>query len=282
MVNIDTLTHKEFQALPLVVEGESKEVRYAGNGLVVIRLKPTIYSYTQNRTGIITGSDTARLKVIQKILPVLRAANIEHTYQHVNDRWILSELVLQPVTDENPIPFRPSDLSAKQLSMLPKAPPIEVIGKVRHTGTSKHRYYRMSSYLTRQGNQIQPDQLYSETVIRFDWRNPMRHPTTNERLADEVLCDQMADWFIDVSAARQTANRAFEVLQRYFAACALDLWDICFFIDESGTKLFGEVSPDCMRIRAKNRGAMDKDIWRAGGSSKEVLKKWQQVQEMLQ
>ncbi len=282
MINITHLTQQQFKALPLVIEGESKEVRYVGDGLVVIKLKPTIYSYTHNRTGRIGGSDTLRLKAIQKILPILKAHNIHHSYREVNDDWILSQLVLQPCQNDQELPFRPNDMSASDIAQLPVAPPIEVIAKYRHTGTSKHRYYAMDTYPTRFNDTIQPDRPYPETLIRFDWRNPMHHPQTRDRLADEVLSEQMADWYIDTCAARKLAAKTFAVLGQYFQASGLDLWDICFFISQDGSTLFGEISPDCMRVRTTDNSPMDKDIWRAGGSSKEIVTKWQTMIQMLQ
>ncbi len=272
-MNVDTLTTEQFKKLPLVVEGESKEVRYAGKGLVVIRLKPTVYSFTHNRTGIIPGSDATRLLAIKLLLPVLHEAGIHHSYKAINDKWILSTLVLQPFT-KGTDPFRPTDLTDAEMAVLPVAPPIEVVAKAVHSGTPKHRYYRFSDYPTRVGTHIDADTTYPNHVIRFDWRNPMRDKDGN-RLADEVLSEQMADWFIDVPAAAQTAQTAFQALRKFIAKKGLDLWDICFFISQDGKTMFGEVSPDCLRVRSATQESLDKDVWRAGGSSDQVLTKWQ-------
>ena len=178
-MNIDNLTMREFRQLPLVAEGESKEVRYCGNGRVVIRLKPTIYSYTHNRAGIIPGSDILRLRSIRVLLPVLQAAGVSHSYLKVNDRWILSDLVLQPITGKEIPPFRPSDLSAARIATLAVAPPVEVVVKRIHSGTPKHRYYQLDRYKVRTSHPLFPkaplvvDKPYPETVFRFDWRKPL-------------------------------------------------------------------------------------------------------------
>ncbi len=285
-MKLDTLTLKEFRKLPLVVEGESKEVRYCGNGQVVIRLKPTIYSYTHNRSGIIEGSDKLRLQSIKALLPVLRSAGIRHSYIDVNDFWILSTLVLQPVTNSNPKPFRPDDLSPEQLDQLPIAPPVEVVVKRVHSGTPKHRYYQFDDYGVRAshpqfpGAALQIDGPYPEALVRFDWRNPMVDGN-GQRLADEVLPEPMADWFIDVNQAKQTAMKTFNALDSFFGQRQLELWDICFFISEDGRVMFGEVSPDCLRVRAGDGSSLDKDIWRGGGSSETVLKKWQEFTNLV-
>lgn len=280
-MNIDTLTLKQFRALPLVVEGESKEVRYAGNGEVIIRLKPTVYSYTYNRGGEIPGSDVARLQAIQALLPVLHTAGIMHSYLEVNDRWIRSQLVLQPTVSGDAAPFIPDDISPKRLAKLPRATPLEVIVKARHSGTPKHRYYRFSDYPTITDEHVQPDEPYPNPIVRFDWRNPLvDHEGT--RLADEVLPETMAEWFCDVKSTKSMATKAFEALSHHLALHGLDLWDICFFIAADGKTMFGEVSPDCLRVRASNGAALDKDVWRAGGSSEHVLEKWQQFVQLLE
>lgn len=273
-MNIATLTIETFKTMPLVVEGESKEVRYCGNGEVIIRLKPTVYSYTHNRAGVIPGTDTLRLRAIAALLPIMQNAGVRHTYLEVNDHWIRSRLVLQPATTTNPLPFRPDDLSLAETQSFPIAPPVEVVVKKVHGGTPKHRYYRFSEYPTRDGSHIHPERHYPQPFVRFDWRNPM-HDNNGERLADEVLPEPMADWFIDVSAAQQTALTAFNVLSEHLRARGLDLWDICFFITNDGKTLFGEVSPDGLRVRAADGVALDKDVWRSGGSSAVVKDKWQ-------
>ena len=78
-MNIDNLTEEEFNSLPLVTEGESKIVRNAGNGLCVIKLKPTIYSFTANRAGIVPGSDFLRLQASKKLIKVLKENGINHS-----------------------------------------------------------------------------------------------------------------------------------------------------------------------------------------------------------
>jgi phosphoribosylaminoimidazole-succinocarboxamide synthase len=285
-MNINQLSHEQFKELPLVIEGESKEVRYAGGGEVVIRLKPTIYSYTHNRGGVIEGSDKARLQSIQALLPVLREAGIEHTYKQVNDSWILSKLVLQPEKAQEPAPFIPADLSAEEIEALPKAPPVEVVVKKVHSGTPKHRYYEFNEYRVRATHpllanaEITNEQPYPETLVRFDWRNPLTNDK-GERLADEVLPEPMAEWFIDVENSKQTAKLAFDALDRFLQKRQLELWDICFFIAEDGRTMFGEVSPDCLRVRAADGSALDKDVWRSGGSSSKVLEKWQAFSDLV-
>lgn len=323
MVDINTLTEKEFKKMPLVVEGESKEVRYAGKGLVVIRYKPTIYSFKANRCGVVEGSDVLRLRATKIFLDVLREAGVKHAYHEVNDSWVLADLILQPVTRHDPKPFRPNDLSEEEIQKLAVAPPIEVVIKCMHSGTSKHRYFGMAGFSIRGSHpfysdvKIQDDKAYPQTMVRFDWRNPLydrkkRGPKNlilkkiydavwpkifdrflsgiNEldflnpngnRLADEILAENIADWFIDVKQATQTALAVDSALEDFLNEKDIVHYDLCLFITEDGKTVFGEVSQDCGRYRHYELGSLDKDVWRAGGSSKDVLAKWQLLLDLI-
>src|SRR6185369_15506851 len=96
MVDIEILSDAEFDALPLVIEGESKIVRSAGNGQAIIKFKPTIYSFTANRAGVVPGSDLLRLRASSIFIEALRAGGIKHAYQKINDRFVLSDLIVDP------------------------------------------------------------------------------------------------------------------------------------------------------------------------------------------
>lgn len=256
---IERLTDKEFESMPLVVEGESKVVRDAGDGLAVIRYKPTIYSFTHGRTGVVLGSDVLRLRAVRALI---HGAGLEHAYLDVSDRYVLSRLIRRP-------------------------PPIEVVVKAFHMGTSKHRYVGMAGRPVRDGHpcagfSFEEDGRYPNVVVRFDWRNPMHHPTNGKLLADEVLGEDHADWFIDVAKARETALNCYQALTRFLGPRGIILCDICFFITEDGATVFGEVSQDCGRFRHHDMGSLDKDVWRAGGSSEQVLEKWRLILGLIE
>lgn len=286
-VNIDTLTNEEFKTLPLVIEGESKEVRYAGNCLVVIRFKPTIYSFTANRCGVVEGSDVLRLRASKIFTEVLKRTGIQHAYQEINDRFVLADLMLQPRTEQNPNPFRPSDWPADQ-EQYPHfvAPPIEVVVKRMHSGTSKHRYFGMAGCQVRKKHGLyedfvfQNDEPYPNAIVRFDWRNPLLDDKGN-RLADEILPDSMADWHINTAGARLTAMRVYDALSDFLNEKNIVCYDLCLFISQLGDLVFGEISQDCGRFRHFDLGSLDKDVWRAGGSSDVVLAKWQTLLDLI-
>lgn len=257
----ETFTDRDFSALPLIVEGESKIVRDAGDGKVVIKFKPTIYSFTSNRCGVVYGSDVLRLRATKILVDVLKIADIHHAYQEVNDRFVLADKI------ENP-------------------PPIEVIVKQFHSGTSKHRYYGMNNTQVRKSNplyyemKIQNEQAYPKLIVRFDWRNPFQDANGN-KLADEILCEDMADWYIDVKEAKKTALRTYSALSDFLASKDIVCYDLCLFITADGKCVFGELSQDCGRFRHFDLGSLDKDVWRSGGSSEKVLEKWKLFLDLI-
>jgi phosphoribosylaminoimidazole-succinocarboxamide synthase len=287
VLDIRALSHVDFARLPLVVEGESKEVRYAGNGLVVIAFKPTIYSFSANRAGIVEGSAALRLRASAVFKDVLSTAGIQHNYRAISDRWVLADLVLQPVSARDPLPFRPDDLDAAALANLATAPPIEVVIKRMHSGTSKHRYRGMAGCQVRlrhplyAGYKFADDDAYPQAIVRFDWRNPLRDDHGN-RLQDEILPDTVADWYMDTGKARQTALGVYEVLSNFLERRDIVCYDLCLFITEDGGTVFGEISQDCGRFRHFDLGSLDKDVWRSGGSSTDVLNKWKLLLDFIE
>lgn len=253
-MNTTTLNSESFERLPLLTRGDSKEIRLLDEHTVAIRLLPTVYSYTHNRAATLPGTDALRLRACQAFCKVLRDVGIDHAYETIGPEFIIARRVTPP--------------------------PIEVVVKARHVGTPKHRYRRMgdhpvrSSHPTCAGRHIQPGQRYPERWVRFDWRHPLRCPDTGERLCDEPLPEALADYWIDVSRARQTALQSFDALSAFLHTRDIELVDICFFITEDGLTHFGELSPDCARLRTLSGDAMDKDVFRFGGSSEQVIQKY--------
>ena len=233
----------------ILIRGESKEVVRIGQGLVEIRFLPTVYSFSANRSGVIPGTAEIRVRSSQILTGILAKAGISHAYESFSaDRVIAREVV---------------------------PPPIEVVVKGRHVGTPKHRYYGLSDWPTRTGKSIGVGERYSSPHVRFDWRNPQKHPETGERLADEVLHEDLADEFINVRKARITAFRCWTALSSALDKVGIELVDICLFIDVTGEIVFGELSPDCSRFRYEGK-ELDKDVWRQGKTAELVLKRWRE------
>lgn len=260
-VEFDKLTLDEFRKLPLFIEGESKEIRLLNDEIGIIYFKPTIYSFTANRTGVVEGSNIPRVKVSSVLCEVLKKHGINHAYIDYADEFVITHIV--------------------------KNPNIEIVVKANHTGTSKHRYYGMNQMTVREshplyaGMPIKDMDAYPVPIVRFDWRNPFQHPETKVPLADEVLGEEQADWFIDVKEARKTASLTFSVLQDFLNDKDIMVYDLCLFITEDGKTVYGEISPDCGRYRHYDLGSLDKDVWRSGGSSKDVLDKWNLLYDMI-
>lgn len=260
-VEFEHLTLDIFRKLPLFVEGESKEIRLLNDNIGVIYFKPTIYSFTSNRTGIVEGSNIPRINVSKVLCELLKENGINHSYIDYYGEFVITHIV--------------------------NAPNIEVVVKANHTGTSKHRYFGMNKSKVRDshpyysGMIIEDMQPYPEPIVRFDWRNPFCHPVTKIQLADEVLCDAQADLFIDTKEARKTALKTFNVLSDFLQTKNIVIYDLCLFISEDGKTVFGEISPDCGRYRHYDLGSLDKDVWRAGGSSKDVLEKWNLLHQLI-
>ena len=260
-VNFKDMTLEQFRTLPLYVEGESKEIRLLNDEVGIIYFKPTIYSFTHNRTGIVEGSNIPRVKACSILCELLKENGINHSYIDYADEFVITHIV--------------------------KNPNIEIVVKSNHTGTSKHRYFGMHGSTVREshpyfgGMSIKNMESYPHPIVRFDWRNPFWHPDTHEMLADEVLCEEQADWYIDVKEAKKTARKAFAVLQDFMNSKDIMIYDLCMFISEDGKTVYGEISPDCGRYRHYDLGSLDKDVWRAGGSSTDVLAKWNLLYEMI-
>ncbi|WQJ53536.1 MAG: hypothetical protein [Wendovervirus sonii] len=257
-----SIDFETFRKMPLVVEGESKEIRALDDDFCIIYFKPTIYSFTSNRTGVVEGSNIPRVHCSQVLCELLKENGIDHAYLDYGDEFVLARIIKD-------------------------APNIEVVVKANHTGTSKHRYFGMNGSKVRKshpyyaGMEIKDMEPYPEAIVRFDWRNPFWEPETHKMLADEVLGDAQADFFIDVKEARKTAAKTFQVISDYLSDHDIVCYDLCLFISEDGKTVYGEISPDCGRYRHFDLGSLDKDVWRAGGSSEQVLEKWNLLHEMI-
>lgn len=235
-----------FDDLPLLIEGESKVIRVIDDQTVIVRLKPTLFSYSANRAATVEGTDWLRLRISERLWRALEIEGVPSTIVHVGEDYYISRRVA--------------------------APPIEVIVKAAYVGTPKHIYLGLETFPTRHGGYLRPDQRH-EPYVRFDWRNPLPH-------RDECMPDWLADRFIDTDAARHLALRAFKALARVLASCEIELLDICFFITAEGDAMFGEVSPDCMRAKHTSND-LDKDLWRKGKDPEIILRQWRAFLDRL-
>jgi phosphoribosylaminoimidazole-succinocarboxamide synthase len=231
--------NSRFDTLELVREGESKIIRRVDDAILAIRLKPTVYSFTHQRYGEVPGTENLRLKASIVL------------WQRLIDAGI-------------PVPV----VAASENCYLCKevdAPPIEVIVKSFYVGTPKHLYRGLPATRTRHASLIEVGSKH-EPYVRFDWRNPLPDK-------DECLPLWLADQFIDTAKAEPLALKAFDVLSSFLASRGIEIQDICFFIDATGSCIFGEISPDCMRVKYQGSD-LDKDLWRNGKKAGDVLSRW--------
>lgn len=292
-MNYTNLSLPEFQKLPLLIEGESKEIRQhpEDEDKVVIWLKPTIYSFTHNRTGWVEGSNLLRARALKLLVPMLKRGGVDHAYEEINDETGL--IVARKIKPEND-------------------PNVETIIKVYNGGTSYYKYYGLHEHPVRLGHPFCPGETFDKyepfgnPIIRFDWRNPFWHPEKVSRLResnsdlpeevykwpaelrkdimmrDEVLCEDQANFIIDTKRARRTAMLTYVLLREYMARCQIIIYDLCLFITADGKTVYGEINQDCGRFRHLDHGMLDKDVWRSGGSVGDVLSKWKLLCEMLE
>jgi phosphoribosylaminoimidazole-succinocarboxamide synthase len=241
------LWRASFDELPLLAEGESKIVRIIDERRVIVRLKPTLYSYSANRAAVVEGTEKLRLSISRRLWALLESQGVPTTITHVGDDYYISRRV--------------------------DPPPIEVIVKAALIGTPKHVYKGLERFPTRLSTRLLSGERH-EPYVRFDWRNPLPD-------RDECMPLWLADQFIDTKAAEKLALRAFAVLSEFLSDRGIDLLDICFFVSRNGDSLFGEVSPDCMRAKYRLTD-LDKDVWRKGKDADTVRSQWTKFLQLIQ
>lgn len=257
----------DFDNLPLLVRGDSKEIRLLTPRIALAKLLPTVYSYTYNRYGLAPGTDEARTHF---------SAELFRKMADEPGPFHLGSAYLGIVKTANGL------LLAEQVVDVCN---LEVRVKRFHIGSPLHRYLYADSHPTRKdGLPLHRWSRFEEPVVCFDWRNPLQDEE-GTRLADEPLPDDYAAlWIDDIAAAKRLARSAFSWIERKFAQAGLQLVDICFFIDRTGTVLYGEISPDCMRVRdspSADAEAFDKDVWRSGGTPEDVVARYWQLYELV-
>jgi phosphoribosylaminoimidazole-succinocarboxamide synthase len=249
----------DFASLPLLVDGDSKEIRLLTPRVTLARLKPTVYSFTYNRYGTVPGTEDVRARFSAAVFRLMADSP--------GPRHLSSAFLGLVESDVGPL------LAERRVD----AGNLEVRVKRYHIGSPLHRYRFTEDHPTVAGPPLTRWTRFATPVVCFDWR----HPLTDEhgtRLADEPLPDDYAAlWIADAPGAKRLAADTFAWLERLFARSDLQLIDICFFVDRSGTVVFGEISPDCMRVRSTasdDADALDKDRWRSGGEPAELLARY--------
>jgi phosphoribosylaminoimidazole-succinocarboxamide synthase len=242
--------------LPLFCVGNSKELRRtAVPGILIGRFLPTLYSYTSNRAGIVSGTDTLRMAISRIFLRHLHSISINTCYLACSTDYAL---VLEEVV-----------------------PPIEVIVKRALVGTPAHIYHGLFERRDRFDRQFVRGEQHP-IYVRFDYRNPLISET-GDRLRDEMLPLPIADRLIDTEAATKLALRIIAGIDKLLNAVGLQVIDICLFFDDTGNVLCGEISPDNMRIKPLSHDEdFDKDLWRKDRPSEEIIAQWTRLLSRLE
>jgi len=256
-----------FVDLPLLVRGDSKEIRLLTPRIALTRLLPSVYTYTFNRYGEVPGTEIIRARFSAEVFRHMAAFP---GADHLSTAFLgLVEAPCGPLLAEEVI----------------ENSNIEIRVKRYHIGSPLHRYKYTDQHPTAYGgNPLERWSRFESPVVCFDWRHPLKDED-GTRLADEPLPDDYAAvWIEDLAGAKKLARHAFEWLERKFERADLQLVDICFFIDRTGKVLYGEISPDCMRVRSRaaiEGESFDKDIWRSGGKPEEVVDRYRLLHQKV-
>ena len=261
--DINEITEEEYLNFPLIIEGESKIIRQFNKKFQIIKYKPTVHSFKQNRSGIVEGTEIERMLMTKNIIDIFSRFSIKHSYFFIGNKFILN-------------------LTQKNL------PPIEIIIKKCFVGSDYVRYYNLENCLNRFGKPVVNKNKFNEYnkyIVRFDYRNPNFNPETKKPLGDILLCDDLADEFINVEVAKKTVLKIFKILDENFKKINLYFEDVCFMLDVNGDTMYGEVSQDCGRYKYLNNGEivdLDKDVWRNWESFENVREKYKRIREMIE
>ena len=262
---VDEYTQEMFEALPKVIEGESKIIRTFNKRFQIIQYKASVHSHKQQRSGIVEGTDKERMKMTKSIIDIFSRYEIKHSYFFIGENFILNES-LNPEKD---------------------LPPVEIIVKRCFVGSDKVRYYKMEELKNRFGQPVikkEKQNEYQKLLVRFDYRNPNYNPETKQPMGDIPLCDDLADEFINAEVAKKTAKFIFSVLDEHFSKMNLYFEDVCFMLTVEGDVMYGEVSQDCGRykyIHEHKLTDLDKDVWRNWGSFEQVLTQYKMITKIV-
>lgn len=203
-----------FDSLNTFFEGDSRVLKEVDESHLLCRLKPTVFSFVDQGPVTSIGIDKVRTELNALFCKELEVAGIKtSTLKTENDLiWMSKE----------------------------KVPPIEVIVKGALVGSPKHQYVGLDKTITRDGGKLLAGEHHTP-YVRFDWRNPLPKE-------DACMPEELANRFIDVEKAKETALSAFARLRAFCLRHDLDLLDICFFMNEAGDTICAEISTDNTRI----------------------------------
>jgi phosphoribosylaminoimidazole-succinocarboxamide synthase len=283
----------------IYIQGESKIVREYNWRFDIIQYKPSVYSHKQQRSGTIQGSDSERERTTRNLLYLLALENINHTYWCVFNDHILADKIRNPPPVEVCVKRfhigTHKHIYHNMIDMITRSgePLVDELGMYREPIVRFD--WRNPNHLQKKDGCKLLDMPHAQIYV-----NPLRkNGKTDDEieatllsifpdgipLGDYAMPEDLADKFINVINAKKLVTRAFLTLEKHFEAMSIRFKDVCFMPTVEGDKLYGEVSQDCGRYEYMNLNeleSLDKDIWRAGGSSELVLQKWKKLSEIIQ
>ena len=308
------VTDEFFDKLTTRAEGESKLVKQLSSRFDLIRYKPSVYSHKQQRGGHVEGTDLQRQSATLNIMLLLATAGVPHTYWHICNGYILAERLEKAPPVE--VCVKGAHVGTHKHVYFGMQQQFDRFGR-KLVGANDMYIEPIVRFDWRNPNHLQPEpgqrlvdmphtQIHANPLRQNDFSDDQIEQIFKSMfphgvpLGDYAMADDLADRFIDVAKARLLAQKAFQALSEHFLRMNIRFKDVCFMIVQSGDCLFGEVSQDCGRYEAidprveafqqcvteklpwtTDSDSVDKDIWRAGGSSELVLEKWQRLTFLL-
>jgi len=300
------MTSETFNGLPTVAEGESKIVKSYNDRFDLVRYKPSVYSHKRQRGGTVEGTDLERQKTTMNIMLLLAKSGISHTYWCIYNGFILADKIGEAPPVEVCVKgahvgthkhiyhamYSKRDRFGNKLTQSNDMYPEPIV---------RFDWRNPNHILPNDGEEL-IDMKHTQIFV-----NPLRSSGKTEAeikeiliamfpngvpLGDYAMCDSLADRFINVEESRKLVTEAFKTLSLHFAKLNIRFKDVCFMPTIDGDRLYGEVSQDCGRYEAidpsreafqkcvpdeipwkDDSASLDKDVWRAGGSSDLVLEK---------
>jgi len=205
-----------FDELETFFQGNSRVLKLVPDQpeFLLSRLEPTVHSRTDGPV-IVPGIDARRVRLDRIFSRVLDASGFETSTLCDDGRTIL--------------------ISRQKVA------PIEVVVKHKFDGSPKHEYEGILETPTRSRFPLKPGDRHRKPYVRFDWRD--RWPGK-----DKVMPEGLAAEFINVEAATLTALGADRVLNGFLQPYGIEITAVCFFMNEKGNVICGEVSTDNTNI----------------------------------
>jgi phosphoribosylaminoimidazole-succinocarboxamide synthase len=286
---LNQITQESINLNKIDIEGESKKiVKIQNTPYCLTSLKPTLYSYTFNRYGIVAGTDTWRYKLWEVFSDVINNELLNFLEEKENltpsIKKLINELIsLCPQKDWNNhyltsfkslYTHEDKTVAICEYVELSNQTPLEVVWKDYFIGTMKHNLLLVDKFPTKYNTNVPIEGKMPNSIVRFDWRNPFEHE--GKRFKDEAIPDDFAEFWINVSSAKVMAKLLSEIINAYLNQSNYHLIDICYFLDKEGHLVFSEITPDGMRIK-KEEKSFDKDLWRIGKNSEELTLAWSEL-----